>query len=103
MCPAREISLKELAVSFPEVTAPLESGISIPEAHCQAQSTRNALLMLVILFGFTTGCKRLRDHADHALPSPTKCKEAVVNPVSGYASCVDPLGAPVDPPPKRPN
>ena len=30
------------------------------------------------------------------------CKEAVVNPVSGYAECVRPPGAPVAPPPPRP-
>jgi hypothetical protein len=30
------------------------------------------------------------------------CKVAVVNPVSGHAECVQPLGAPVDPPPPRP-
>lgn len=30
------------------------------------------------------------------------CQEAVVNPVSGYAECVRPPGAPVDPPPPRP-
>jgi hypothetical protein len=30
------------------------------------------------------------------------CKEAIVNPVSGYAECVSPRGAPVDPPPPRP-
>ena len=30
------------------------------------------------------------------------CKEAIVNPVSGHAECVKPLGAPVDPPPPRP-
>jgi Protein of unknown function (DUF2380) len=30
------------------------------------------------------------------------CKEAIVNPVSGHAECVLPLGAPVDPPPPRP-
>jgi hypothetical protein len=33
---------------------------------------------------------------------PALCKEAIVNPVSGYAECVRPLGAPVDPPPPRP-
>lgn len=33
---------------------------------------------------------------------PAPCKEAVVNPVSGYAECVQPPGAPVDPPPPRP-
>jgi hypothetical protein len=36
--------------------------------------------------------------ADHS----ALCKEAIVNPVSGYAECVRPLGAPVDPPPPRP-
>ena len=30
------------------------------------------------------------------------CKEAIVNPVSGYAECVRPPGAAVDPPPPRP-
>lgn len=34
--------------------------------------------------------------------SPALCKEAIVNPVSGHAECVLPLGAPVDPPPPRP-
>jgi hypothetical protein len=28
-----------------------------------------------------------------------KCLEATVNPVTGYAVCVNPVGAPVDPPP----
>jgi hypothetical protein len=36
-----------------------------------------------------------------AAPSPL-CKEAIVNPVSGHAECVRPFGAPVDPPPPRP-
>jgi Protein of unknown function (DUF2380) len=31
------------------------------------------------------------------------CKEAIVNPVSGYAECVQPPGAPVDPAPRRPS
>jgi len=30
------------------------------------------------------------------------CAEAIVNPISGYAECVRPRGAPVDPPPPRP-
>ena len=34
--------------------------------------------------------------------SASQCKEADVNPVSGHAECVNPLGAPVDPPPTRP-
>lgn len=36
-------------------------------------------------------------------PARAQCKEAVVSPVSGFAECVDPRGAPVAPPPKRPD
>ena len=32
--------------------------------------------------------------------TPAKCLEAAVNPVTGYAICVNPRGAPVEPPPK---
>lgn len=32
--------------------------------------------------------------------APAKCLEAVVNPVTGFAFCTNPRGAPVDPPPK---
>jgi hypothetical protein len=38
---------------------------------------------------------------NQSVPPPT-CEEAIVNPVSGVAECVNPPGAPVDPPPKRP-
>ena len=31
--------------------------------------------------------------------TPAKCLEAAVNPVTGFAVCVNPVGAPVDPPP----
>lgn len=34
---------------------------------------------------------------------PAPCEEAIVNPVSGHAECVRPLGAPVDAPPPRPS
>jgi len=36
--------------------------------------------------------------------TPAKCLEALVNPVTGYAVCVNPRGAPVDspPPPSQP-
>jgi hypothetical protein len=33
--------------------------------------------------------------------SPAKCLEAVVNPVTGYAFCVNPRGAPVESPPRE--
>jgi hypothetical protein len=31
--------------------------------------------------------------------TPAKCLEAAVNPVTGFAFCINPRGAPVDPPP----
>jgi hypothetical protein len=31
--------------------------------------------------------------------TPAKCLEAAVNPVTGYTFCLNPRGAPVDPPP----
>lgn len=35
-------------------------------------------------------------------PGAPRCEIAVVSPVSGFAECVKPRGAPVDPPPPRP-
>jgi hypothetical protein len=40
--------------------------------------------------------------ASRDIPDAAPCKLAIVNPVSGYAECVEPPGAPVDPPPPRP-
>jgi hypothetical protein len=40
--------------------------------------------------------------ASSDIPGAAPCKLAIVNPVSGYAECVQPPGAPVDPPPPRP-
>jgi hypothetical protein len=37
-----------------------------------------------------------------SVPAAPQCKVALVSPVSGNAECVDPMGAPVDPPPPRP-
>jgi len=44
------------------------------------------------------------EHSGLALAagSAAVCKEAIVSPVSGHAECVRPRGAPVDPPPPRP-
>ena len=39
---------------------------------------------------------------DKSLTPVVRCEEATVNPVSGHAECVRPLGARVDPPPPRP-
>lgn len=42
------------------------------------------------------------ENAQGTKPASPKCELAVVNPVSGYAECVKPRGAPVDQPPQRP-
>ena len=56
----------------------------------------------VSLSGYS-GIALAGDTPDTKLAAPTAlCKEAMVNPVSGHAECVRPLGAPVDPPPPRP-
>ena len=36
---------------------------------------------------------------DTGQDSAPKCRKAEVNPVTGHVLCIDPLGAPVDPPP----
>jgi hypothetical protein len=36
---------------------------------------------------------------DPASAAAPKCLKAEVNPVTGHALCIDPIGAPVDPPP----
>jgi Protein of unknown function (DUF2380) len=58
--------------------------------------------------GWASGVRMLIDHqvlpvtAEQSRTAPT-CKIADVNPVSGHAECVDPQGAPVEPPPPRDN
>ena len=56
--------------------------------------------------GWASGVRMLIDH--QVLPvtaaqpqAQAACKMADVNPVSGHAECVDPQGAPVEPPPSR--
>jgi hypothetical protein len=56
--------------------------------------------------GWASGVRMLIDHqllpVTAAQPqAPSACKIADVNPVSGHAECVDPQGAPVEPPPPR--
>lgn len=41
------------------------------------------------------------ESAQQSTPAGTKCEVAVVNPVSGYAECVQPRGVPVEQPPPR--
>ena len=56
------------------------------------------LLFVVVAGGAASG-------APTEQPAPPKCLKAEVNLVTGHVLCIDPLGAPVEPPPpeaKRP-
>lgn len=64
------------------------------------------LMTLVVVLGVTLGLP-LVAHAEEQSAQPAdksatsaKCLEAAVNPVTGDAVCVNPVGAPVAPPPK---
>jgi hypothetical protein len=61
----------------------------------------SAALVGVLLCGISRALSSDAPKSTVAAPAAL-CKEAIVNPVSGHAECVDPLGAPVDPPPPRP-
>ncbi len=60
-----------------------------------------ALATVTLSTGIGIACADDAPETPGAKPAAL-CKEAIVNPVSGYAECVRPLGAPVDPPPPRP-
>lgn len=71
------------------------------------RAPRAAIIACLTLLGAVTlgraGNARSGDTAaSGAAASTAPCQEAIVNPVSGYAECVLPRGAPVDPPPPRP-
>ncbi len=61
--------------------------------------------------GWASGVRMLLDHQLLYVDQPgrlsssdeTECRQAVVNPVSGFAECVEPRGAPVGKPPPRPD
>jgi Protein of unknown function (DUF2380) len=68
---------------------------------------RITAIAFLVLVGAATvarsGAPSRSEASDATADAPTApCKEAIVNPVSGHAECVRPLGAPVDPPPPRP-
>jgi hypothetical protein len=71
-----------------------------------SRDDRRAAACLILLVGAVCGrCDAARAGAgggDDAAPTAGHCQVAIVNPVSGNAECVEPRGAPVDPPPPRP-
>ena len=64
------------------------------------------VMTLVVAFGVTLWLPVAAQSADQQdqpaeqKAAAEKCLEAVVNPVTGHAVCVNPSGAPVEPPPK---
>ena len=71
-----------------------------------------ALKTLVVALSVTLWLPMVAQAAEESAPSAeeqtppaadatasAKCLEAVVNPVTGYAICTNPRGAPVEPPP----
>ena len=62
------------------------------------------LRTLIVALGITLWLPLAAQSAEEAAPSAEassapKCLQAVVNPVTGFAICVNPKGAPVEPPP----
>lgn len=70
------------------------------------------LKTLAVALGVILWLPMAAHSAEESAPSaeesaaPAKCLKAAVNPVTGHATCVEPRGAPVEPPPpsafKRP-
>jgi hypothetical protein len=59
------------------------------------------VLLIAVLYG-CAGPTQRRPGEDQQASAAVRCKVAMVSPVSGNAECVEPRGAPVDPPPPRP-
>jgi hypothetical protein len=75
-----------------------------PEESHHARIQWTAIACLALLSAAISGYSgvALCGETPEVKPATALCKEAIVNPVSGYAECVRPLGAAVDPPPPRP-
>jgi len=54
-------------------------------------------LLSVLLYGHSAVVLASEAPQTKLAATAALCKEAIVNPVSGYAECVRPPGAPVDP------
>jgi len=66
-------------------------------------TTVACLSLLGVINAGLSGVALSRETPDVNPPAPAVlCEEAIVNPISGYAECVRPQGAPVAPPPPRP-
>lgn len=65
---------------------------------------RRVPLTLCVVLVLASFAPRALPAAEPGSPvaAPPRCEVAVVSPVSGFAECVKPRGAPVDQPPARP-
>jgi hypothetical protein len=59
---------------------------------------RLAIVCAAIMVAFIGGSAA--EERAKPVPSP-KCLKAEINPVTGHILCIDPLGAPVEPPPEQ--
>jgi hypothetical protein len=79
--------------------------MTLQERKSSEEEIVKSLSTLVVALGLTIGLQAAALSAEQVAqsqdggPKPAKCLEAAVNPVTGYAVCVNPVGAPVDPPP----
>jgi hypothetical protein len=79
--------------------------ITLQEQKSSEEEIVKNLSGLILVLGLTLALPAVAQAAEQAAQSqdggakPAKCLEAAVNPVTGYAVCVNPVGAPVDPPP----
>jgi hypothetical protein len=60
---------------------------------------RTALAAGAIAIVAVAGGAAMAETATDQAPAAVQCRKAEVNPVTGHALCLDPIGAPVAPPP----
>jgi hypothetical protein len=65
-------------------------------------TTYKNILFLISASGLLWGLACADEPTTKPPPNSARCEVAVVSPVSGFAECVKPRGAPVDLPPPRP-
>jgi hypothetical protein len=66
------------------------------------ENLKYTLLLPVSVYAALGGLACADEPATKPPPKSVRCEVAVVSPVSGFAECVKPRGAPVNPPPSRP-
>jgi len=58
--------------------------------------------LAIVVAAITVALTAASAAEEGAKPQPSaKCLKAEINPVTGHILCIDPLGAPVEPPPEQ--